>query len=126
MVPAARGRLHRSYADGAAFLHKEAKLDCRKSCQTSGGKALASSLIHLQKASKPAPNLSCPKSVLVIDSMCEKRRPSLPAPDCVFRESDLEGDLRVEFFLWAPLGTAPSESEAFASTAAAAASETEV
>ena len=42
-------------------------MDCKKSCQNSGGKAFGSSIILLQKASMPAPIFSRPKPVLIID-----------------------------------------------------------
>ena len=84
-------------------------------------------MICLQKASIPAPFFSRPKSALMIDRKCEKRRRSLPAPDSTFREFDLKGDRRVELSLRAPLETTPFlRITGTCSTTAAAASEIEV
>ena len=71
---------------GRHFLPKAMRLDCKKSCQVSGWKALGSPNIRFQKAPMPAPNFSRPMPVLIIDCKCEKRRQSLPAPDNAFRE----------------------------------------
>lgn len=52
---------------------------------SSGGKALGTSKIRLQKASMPAPNVSRPQPVLLIDGRYEERISSLPAPDSALR-----------------------------------------
>ena len=128
MVPAARRRLHVIPTQtGGHFSPKEVSLGCRKSCQKSGGKTLGSSIVRLQKASMPVPNFSRPNPVLMIDCKCEKRRPSLPAPDA-FRE------FITSKMTWGSnppsglhLGPLPSSgSESLAATAAVAASKTEV
>ena len=75
----------------------------------------------------PAPNFSRPKLVLMMDCGCEKRRPSLPAPDSAFRELVTS---RAIWGSYSPSGRhlrplPSSESEALAATAATAASEIE-
>ena len=87
MVPAARRRLHVIATQTERLSSpKPVRLDFKKSCQNSGGKALGSSMIRLQKALLPAPNFSRPKPVLIITCERKKHRPSLPAPDSAFQE----------------------------------------
>ena len=128
MVPAVISRLHVIPAHtGRHFSPREVRLDCRKSCQNSGGKAFGSSIILPHKASMPTPSSSRPTPVLIIDCKCEKRRPSLPAPDKALQElmtsratcgSNSSSGRR--------LGILPSSwSEELAATAAAEASETQ-
>ena len=102
-------------------------MDCKKSCQNSGGNAPGSSKTRLQQASMPAPNLSRPKPVLMIDCRCEKRRPSLPAPDNAFRElMTSRATCESNCSSGRQLGKPPSSgSVELAATAAAADSETE-
>ena len=61
MVPAARKNFHVIPTQtGRPCSLKAVRLDCRKSCQTSGWKALGPSMIRLHEASMPAPRFSRP------------------------------------------------------------------
>ena len=59
MVPAARRRLQVILTQtGCHFSPKGVRLDGRKRCQNSGGKAIGLSMIRLQKDATPEPNFS--------------------------------------------------------------------
>ena len=57
------------------------RLDCFQRVQNSGGKVLGSSTSFLHRDDIASLNSSCPILVLTMDFKCEKRWPSLPAPE---------------------------------------------
>ena len=104
---------------------KPVRLDCRKSCENSGGKAFGLSIVFLQKVSTPISDIPRPNPVLIIDCKCEKRGSSLPVPDGALGElvttRDTSGSNSSSGRHLGPLPS--SVSEEFAATAAAVASE---
>ena len=56
-----------AHANPPAFSPYAVRIDCKKSCQKSGGNASGSSTIFRQKAVMPFPNSSSPMSVWMMD-----------------------------------------------------------
>ena len=67
------------------FSPNAVRLDCKKSCQNSGGTTPGSSTIFLQKAAMPRPNSFHPISVWIMDCRCTKHDRRL-GPDRALRE----------------------------------------
>lgn len=130
VVPSARRHLHviPTQTGRKVVLPTAAKLDCRKSCQNSAGKAFRSSIVLVQKASIPAPTFWRPKLVRIVACKWEKRRPPPPGAESALKELMIS-KVACE---WNPppgshLGPLPfCGYEELAATATAAASDTRV
>ena len=69
IAPAVMSFLHVMLTQtGWHFPLNAVRLDCKKSCQISGGNASGSSMILRQNAAMPLPNSSCSMSVWMMDS----------------------------------------------------------
>ena len=74
IAPAVMSLLHvMPTQTGRHFSPSEVILDCRQSCQNSGGNASRSSTSLLLKAIMPRPNYSLLMSVWIIDCSCANR-----------------------------------------------------